>query len=70
MLRMATDADVHRAIIRGVRRHAPDVDLVHSLDVLAEGPPDPDVLVWAVAENRVLITNDRATIIGFANRCG
>lgn len=68
MLRLVTDADVHHAIIRGVRRHAPEVDLVHSLDVLPGGTPDPDVLAWAAVENRVLISNDRATMIGFANR--
>ena len=68
MLRLATDADVHRAIVRGLRRHASGVDLLHSLDVLPEGTPDPDVLAWAAAENRVLISNDRATMIGFANR--
>ena len=67
MLRLATDADVHRAIIRGIRRHAPGIDLIHSLEVLPEGTPDPDVLAWAAAENRVLITNDHATMIGFAN---
>jgi predicted nuclease of predicted toxin-antitoxin system len=68
MLRLATDADVPRAIIRGVTRHTPGIDLVHSLDVLPEGTADPDVLAWAAAENRVLITNDRATMIGFADR--
>lgn len=68
MLRLATDADVERAIVQGLRRHAPDLDLVHSLDVLPEGTPDPEVLGWAAAENRVLISNDRATMIGFANR--
>lgn len=68
MLRLATDADVHGAIVRGVRRHAPGIDLIHSLDVLPEGTADPDVLAWAAAENRVLITNDRTTMIAFANR--
>ena len=35
-------------------------------DALPEGTPDPEVLAWAVAENRVLITNDRNTMIKFA----
>lgn len=68
MLRLATDADVHGAVIRGLRRRAPGLDLIHSLEVLPEGTPDLDVLAWAAAENRVLISNDRATMIGFANR--
>jgi hypothetical protein len=40
--------------------------LVRVQDALTEGTPDRDVLAWAAAENRVLITNDRKTVIGFA----
>ena len=35
-------------------------------DALPEGTPDPAVLAWAAAENRILITNDRNTMVGFA----
>ncbi len=68
MLRLATDADVHNAIIRGLRRRAPELDLARSRDALPQGTPDPDVLAWAAAENRVLISNDRSTMIGWAKR--
>jgi predicted nuclease of predicted toxin-antitoxin system len=34
--------------------------------VLPEGTPDPEVLAWAAADGRVLITNDRNTMVGFA----
>jgi predicted nuclease of predicted toxin-antitoxin system len=67
MLRLATDADVHSEIIRGLRRRLPEIDLVRAQDVLPEGTPDPAVLAWAAVENRVLITNDRNTMVGFAN---
>jgi len=66
MLRLASDADVHGAILRGVRRRQPDIDLVRVQDVLPEGTPDREVLAWAAAENRALITNDRDTMVGFA----
>ncbi len=66
MLRLASDADVHGEIIRGLRRRLPEIDLVRAQDVLPEGTPDPTVLAWAAAENRVLITNDRNTMVGFA----
>jgi hypothetical protein len=66
MLRLASDADVHGDIVRGLRRHRPDVDLVRAADALPEGTLDPDVLAWAAAENRVLVTNDRNTMVGFA----
>jgi len=66
MLRLASDADVHGEIIRGLRRRLPEIDLVRTQDVLPDGTLDPDVLAWAAAENRVLITNDRNTMVGIA----
>jgi len=66
MLRLASDADVHGEILRGLIRREPDVDLLRSQDVLPDGLADADVLAWAAAENRVLLTNDRNTMIGIA----
>jgi hypothetical protein len=66
MLRLASDADVHGDIIRGLRRRLPEIDLVRAQDALPEGTPDPAVLAWAAAEDRVLITNDRNTMVVFA----
>jgi hypothetical protein len=66
MLRLASDTDVHGEIIRGLRRRLPEIDLVRVQDALPEGTPDPDVLTWAATENRVLITNDRNTMVRFA----
>ena len=66
MLRLASDADVHGEIIRGLRRRLPEIDLVRIQDSLPERTPDPEILAWAAAENRILITNDRNTMIGFA----
>lgn len=66
MLRLATDADVHGDIIRGLRRRVPDIDLVRIQDTMPEGTADPDVLAWAAVEKRTLITNDRNTMVGFA----
>jgi hypothetical protein len=68
MLRLASDADVHGAILRGLRRRAPTIDLVRVQDVLPEGTSDSEVLAWAAAENRVLITNDRNTMISYAKQ--
>jgi len=69
VLRLASDADVHGEIIRGLRRRLPEIDLVRAQDALPEGTPDPAVLAWAATENRVLITNDRNTMVGFAYQC-
>jgi hypothetical protein len=68
MLRLASDADVHGEIIRGLRRRQSSLDLVRVQDVLPENTADADVLAWTAAENRVLITNDRNTMIAAAYR--
>ncbi len=68
MLRLASDVDVHGEIIRGLRRRCPEIDLVRVQDALPEGTPDLDVLAWAAAEGRILVSNDRSTMVGFAYR--
>ncbi len=66
MLRLASDADVHGDILRGLRHRFPEIDLVRVQDTLDKGASDSEVLAWAAVENRVLITSDRKTMVGFA----
>ena len=66
MLRLAADADVNGDIIRGLRRRLPELDLLRVQDALPARTLDPAVLAWAAAAGRVLITNDRNTMIGHA----
>jgi hypothetical protein len=68
MLRLASDADVNGAIIRGLRLRVPSIDLIRSQDYLNDGVLDPEVLSWAAAQQRVLITNDRNTMTKYALR--
>jgi hypothetical protein len=68
MLRLASDADVQGEIIRGLHRRMPEIDLVRAQDALPEGTPDSEVLAWAAVENRVVISNDRNSMVGFAYR--
>lgn len=68
MLRLASDADVHGDIIRGLRRRLPAIDLIRAQDSLPAGTHDLEILAWAASEGRVLITNDRNTMVGFAYR--
>jgi hypothetical protein len=66
MLRLASDADVHGDIVRGLRRRLPELDLTRVQDALPHGTPDSQVLTWAATDRRILITNDRNTMIGLA----
>ena len=66
MIRLAFDADVHGDIIRGLRRRIPEIDYKRVQDALPEGVSDPEVLEWVLAEARILVTNDRGSMIRFA----
>ena len=66
MLRLASDADVHGHIIRGLLRRVPQLDLIRVQDVLREGADDAEVLAWSAEQNRVLVTNDRNSMIAIA----
>ena len=52
--------------MRGLLRRVPALDLLRVQDVGLEGEPDPDVLAWAAAEGRVLLTHDVNTVPRFA----
>jgi hypothetical protein len=67
MLPLAADQCVPGAIVRGLRRRLPGLDLVTTEEAgLPITTPDPDVLRWAAEDGRVLVTQDWNTLIGFA----
>jgi hypothetical protein len=66
MLRLLSDEDVHDDIIRGLRRREPSLDIVRAIDVGLDHTPDPIILEWAASQERVLITGDLNTMVGFA----
>jgi predicted nuclease of predicted toxin-antitoxin system len=66
MLRLASDEDVHGAIVKGLLRREPTLDLVRVQDVGLRNTPDSTILEWAAAEERILITADRNTMVGLA----
>ena len=62
MLHLAADENVNSALIRGVLRRNPSLDLVRVQDVGLRGADDASVLAWAAREGRVLITYDIKTV--------
>jgi hypothetical protein len=68
-IRFLADADLDGAIVRGVHRHEPSVDLKSANDADLEGLSDPEVLELAAAEGRVLVSHDTSTMpVHFAAR--
>jgi predicted nuclease of predicted toxin-antitoxin system len=66
VIKLATDENFHGAILRGLLRRMPVLDVVRVQDVGLAQTPDPVILAWAAHEQRVLLTHDRDTMSGFA----
>lgn len=65
MAKFLADEDFNNRIVRGIRRHSPGIDIVRVHEIGLLRKPDPDVLDRAAAENRIVLTHDAATMIGF-----
>jgi hypothetical protein len=66
MLRLLADENFNGDIVRGLFLRLPDLDLVRVQDVGLTSAEDPDVLAWAAANNRLVLTHDRATMTDHA----
>lgn len=66
MLRLATDADFNGDALEGMRRRAPELDVVSVHEVGRSDLSDPEVLEWAAREGRPLVTHDRNTMVRHA----
>ncbi len=67
MLRLLSDKNLNGAIVSGLLERQPDLDLVRAEDMGLQEAEDPDLLEWAAAENRVLLSHDRRTMSKFVN---
>lgn len=66
MLKLASDENFDGDILRGLFRRRPDLDIVRVQDVGLRTKHDSEILEWAAAENRILLTHDRDTMPSFA----
>lgn len=62
MIRFLTDEDFTAAILKGVRRRLPNLDIVSVHDVDLRGCRDHVILEFAAAENRILLSHDLSTM--------
>jgi len=61
-LRWLADENFNDDVTRALIRRRPDLDIVRAQDAGLGGKSDPEVLTWAAAENRVIITHDVSTM--------
>lgn len=66
MIRLLADEDFNDRVVRGLRRLEQPIDIVCVREVGLRGRHDSEVLSWAAAEDRLVVTHDAATMIHFA----
>jgi hypothetical protein len=66
MLFLVADENFNNAIVRGLLRVKPDLDIVRVQDVGLSSRDDSEILEWAANEDRVLLTHDVTTITKYA----
>lgn len=62
MLHLVSDENFNGAIVRGMFRRQPGLELVRVQDVGLMQTPDPDILEWAASQGRVLLSHDVSTV--------
>lgn len=62
MLRLLIDENFDQRIVRALRLRLPQIDQVVVQHVGLSGVSDPDLLVWAARENRIIVTHDVNTM--------
>ena len=67
MIRFLADENFNGRILRSVRREFPDADIVRVQDTSIYQADDTKVLEWAARENRILLTHDVETMVGYAS---
>ena len=66
MLRLLADENFNGDIVRGLLLRDAGLALVRVQDVGLYGVEDPEVLAWAAANDRILLSHDGATMPAYA----
>src|SRR5205823_5456128 len=53
-------------VIRALQRRMPTIDLWTVWDANLNQTPDPEILQWAADEDRIVLTSDKNTMLGYA----
>jgi hypothetical protein len=62
MIRFLADADLNDAIVSGCLRREPTIDFLSANDAKLQGLTDPEVLLIAAKEDRILVSHDFQTM--------
>lgn len=62
MISLVADENLNNAIVRGLRRRNPEIDIVRVQDVGLSGASDNQMLAWAAEQGRIVLTHDINTV--------
>jgi hypothetical protein len=65
-MRFAADENFDGTIFRQLRKRIPDLDIVRVQDTEMYQAPDPELLEWAAQQERIILTHDVQTLVGYA----
>ena len=68
MLRLLTDENFNKRILRGLTRRLPQLDILSVREVGLMSLPDLVILNWAASEGRAILTHDIKTMVPDAKR--
>jgi hypothetical protein len=66
MIRLLFDEHIKESVLNGLRLRLPTADILNVQEAGIRGMSDPDLLEWALNENRIIVSQDVNTMIGFA----
>lgn len=66
MLRFLADHNFNDHILTGVLARDTSIDVVRTRDASLSQTPDEQLLEWAAAAGRIILTHDKNTLVGFA----
>jgi len=64
--RLLADENFNGRILRALQRQIPDLDVVRVQDTFLYGTDDQTLLQFAADENRIVLTHDVETLVGYA----
>jgi predicted nuclease of predicted toxin-antitoxin system len=64
--RLLADENFNGRILRALQRQIPDLDVVRVQDTFLYGTDDQTLLQFAADENRIVLTHDIETLVGYA----
>ena len=65
-MRFVADENFNGKVLEGLQTALLNIDLIRVQDTEMYQAPDPELLKWAAEQQRILLTHDVQTIVGYA----